>query len=231
MKGYGNMNGLRHLTERTTIPKLYVVTDMVIGRGRSHAEMAAFAAAGGAGIIQVRDKFLSPEGLLREAVAVREALTTYNALFVVNDSLDVAIASGADGVHLGQGDGSVTEARAIAESSTLGNFLIGVSVGSVEEAVRAVEEGADYVALSPVFSTASKKDAGEGHGLTLLREIRDALPFIPLVAIGGICPDNVRDVFRAGADSAAVISAVIGQDDVTVAAHKMMMLIEEVCGE
>ncbi len=222
------MKGLRHLTGRTIIPELYVVTDTVIGRGRSHAEMAALAVAGGAGIIQLRDKLLSSAGLLREAVAVREALGTSGALFVVNDSLGVAIVSGADGVHLGQSDGSITEARAVAGAAGRGGFLIGVSVGSVEEAIRAVREGADYVALSPLFSTTSKGDAGAACGLLLLKEIREALPFVPLVAIGGINPGNVQDVFRAGADSASVVSAVVGQDDVAGAARGMVALIEQV---
>ncbi|WFN34153.1 thiamine phosphate synthase [Methanogenium sp. S4BF] len=225
-----NLNRMSHLPGRRTIPELYVVTDTVIGRGRSHAEIAAAASAGGAGIIQLRDKHLAPEALLREAVAVREALSSSDALFVVNDSLDVAIASCADGVHLGQSDGSVTEARAAAEAAAHVGFLIGVSVGCVEEAFRAVDEGADYVALGPVFSTTSKEDAGAARGLLILREIREALSTVPLVAIGGIGPANVQDVFRAGADSAAVISAVVGQDDVAAAARGMVALIERVRG-
>ena len=221
-------NGQCNLPEQGFIPPLYVVTDTVIGLGRSHAEIAAAAAAGGAGIIQLRDKELKPVDLLREAVAVREALGEYDTLFVVNDSLDVAIASCADGVHLGQSDGSVTEARAVAEAAADGGFLIGVSVGSVEEARRAVKEGADYVALGPVFSTTSKADAGEARGLALLGEIREAVPGVPLVGIGGIGLHNVQEVLRAGADSVAVISAVVGQDDVTTAARVMMGLINEV---
>ncbi|MDE4908454.1 thiamine phosphate synthase [Methanogenium marinum] len=213
--------------ERNCIPALYVVTDTVIGRGRSHVEIAASAVAGGAGIIQLRDKYLAPVALLREAVAIREAMVGYDALFVVNDSLDVAIASGADGVHLGQSDGSVTEARDAAETDYGDGFLIGVSVGSVDEACQAVDEGADYVALGPVFPTNSKADAGAARGLLLLQEIREAVS-VPLVAIGGIGPANVQDVFRAGADSAAVISAVVAQDDVAAAARMMLELIGEV---
>ena len=244
MAEYRNMNKPDCIQGQIIIPALYVVTDTVIGRGRSHAEIASRAAAGGAGIIQLRDKMLSPATLLREAIAIREAMTGYDALFVVNDSLAVALASGADGVHLGQSDGSVTEARAAAEAAfdsscsvpgaPDGNgperFIIGVSIGSVEEACLAVEEGADYVALSPVFSTGSKADAGAGHGLALLQEIREAVPGMPLVGIGGIGPHNVQDVFRAGADSVAVISAVVGQDDVTAAARAMMGLIGAVKG-
>ena len=165
-------NGYENGGRRCGLPALYVVTDTAIGRGRSHAAIAALAAAGGAGIIQLRDKGLTGDALLREAIAVREALAGYDALFVVNDSLAVALASGADGVHLGQSDGSVTAARARAAaafSDASRRFIIGVSVGSVAEACRAVEEGADYVALGPVFDTTSKADAGAARGLVRVR--------------------------------------------------------------
>ena len=210
----------------TAIPALYVVTDPVLGKGRSHAEQAAAAVAGGAGIIQLRDKHLAGDGLLAEALAVKAALAGTGALFVVNDSLAAALAAGAHGVHLGQDDGSVPAARAAAKAAGRADFLIGVSVGSVAEACRAVDEGADYVALSPVFVTGSKADAGPGHGLELLSAIRGAVP-VPLVAIGGIGLANVQDVIRAGADSAAVISAVVAEEDMTAAARAMAQAIEE----
>ncbi|WAI02527.1 thiamine phosphate synthase [Methanogenium organophilum] len=219
------------------LPPLYVVTDTGIGRGRSHAALAALSAAGGAGVIQLRDKELSGSDLLKEAIAVREALAGQNAIFIVNDSLAVALASGADGVHLGQGDGSVQEARteadrvvAVRNKSRDGpdrRFIIGVSVGSVAEARRAIHEGADYVALGPVYATTSKADAGAVCGLGLLQEIREAVS-VPVVGIGGIGMHNVQDVFRAGADSAAVISAVVAEEDVTAAARAMCGMIDGV---
>ncbi|MBT8508730.1 thiamine-phosphate diphosphorylase [Methanomicrobiaceae archaeon CYW5] len=209
----------------TAIPALYVVTDPALGKGRSHAEQAAAAVAGGAGIIQLRDKHLEGDALLAEALAVREALAGTDTIFVVNDSLDAALAAGAHGVHLGQDDGSVPAARAAAKAAGRADFLIGVSVGSVVEACRAVDEGADYVALGPVFPTGSKADAGPARGLALLSAIRGAVP-VPLVAIGGITTANVASVIRAGADSAAVISAVIAAEDVTVAAREMASEIE-----
>lgn len=211
-------------------PALYVVTDTGIGRGRSHAAIAAAAAAGGAGVIQLRDKEKAGDALLKEAILVREALAGYNALFIVNDSLEVALASGADGVHLGQSDGSVTQARARAAAAAASpddsrGFIIGVSVGSVEEARRAVAEGADYVALGPVFETTSKADAGAAHGLSLLQEICETVS-VPVVGIGGIGLHNVQDVFLAGADSAAVISAVVAEEDVEAAARAMCGMID-----
>lgn len=199
---------------------LYVITDEQIGHGLSHAELARRAVAGGADTIQLRDKRLSGRDLLIVASAIREVTRDAGALFIVNDRLDVALAAGADGVHLGESDLPIEHARRIAPPG----FIIGASVGSVATAVRAGAAGADYVALSPTFSTASKDDAGPGHGLAMLSAIRSAVS-LPLVAIGGITPGNVADVIAAGADGIAVISAVVGEDDVTAAARDLRIRI------
>lgn len=195
---------------------LYVVTDETLGRGRSHAEIAKLACAGGADAIQLRDKCCGMSDLCRAGREIREITRKTGALFIVNDRLDVALACGADGVHLGQGDVRVDVARQIAPRS----FVIGVSVGNAGEAVVAEEAGADYVALSPLFSTASKDNAGPGQGLYVLREIWSAVS-IPVIAIGGISRDNVGAVIGAGADGVAVISAVVGQPDITAAARDL----------
>jgi thiamine-phosphate pyrophosphorylase len=195
---------------------LYVVTDETLGRGRSHAEIAKLACAGGADAIQLRDKCCGTRDLCRTGREIREITRKTGTLFIVNDRLDVALACGADGVHLGQGDLRVDVARQIAPRS----FVIGVSAGNTGEAVAAEKDGADYVALSPVFSTASKDNAGPGHGLSALREIRAAVS-IPVIAIGGISRDNVGAVIGAGADGVAVISAVVGQPDITAAARDL----------
>ena len=195
---------------------LYVITDKEIGRGRSHAELARLAVAGGADAVQLRDKRLSGLDLYRAAVAVRRVTRDAGALFIVNDRLDVALAAGADGVHLGESDLPIEEARRLAPPG----FIIGASVSSVATAVLAAAAGADYVALSPTFTTGSKDDAGPGYGLAVLAEIRRAIS-IPLVAIGGITIENVGDVIAAGADGVAVISAVIGKADVTTAARDL----------
>ncbi|MFA7562229.1 MAG: thiamine phosphate synthase [Methanoculleus sp.] len=195
---------------------LYVITDEEIGRGRSHAELARLAVAGGADAVQLRDKRLSGLDLYRAAVAVRRVTRDAGALFIVNDRLDVALAAGADGVHLGESDLPIEEARRLAPPG----FIIGASVSSVATAVLAAAAGADYVALSPTFTTGSKDDAGPGYGLTVLAEIRQAIS-VPLVAIGGITTENVGDVIAAGADGVAVISAVVGKADVTAAARDL----------
>lgn len=198
---------------------LYVVTDPILSRGRSHAEVATQAIAGGADVIQLRDKTASGRDLLAAAETIREITASAGALFIVNDRLDIALASGADGVHLGQDDLPVRAARMIAP-----DLIVGVSVGSVEEGRRAVVDGADYVALSPLFSTSSKVDAGEGHGLALLSSLCDELE-IPVLAIGGINPSNVEQVIWAGAAGVAVISAVIGQPEISLAASHLKSLI------
>lgn len=195
---------------------LYVITDETVGRGRSHAELATQAVDGGADVIQLRDKRLPAPDLLEAATAVRKITRDSGALFIVNDHLDLALRVGADGVHLGAADIPLPEARSLSPPS----FIIGASVGSVAGALRAEAAGADYVALSPTFATGSKSDAGPGLGLFVLSAIRAAVS-VPLIAIGGINAGNVADVIAAGADGVAVISAVVGEDDVTAAARDL----------
>ncbi len=199
---------------------LYVVTDEQIGRGRSHADLARLAVAGGADAVQLRDKTLSCRDLLAAAHEVRAVTAAAEALFIVNDRLDVALAAGADGVHLGQSDLPVEYARRLAPPG----FIVGVSVGCADEAVRAAAGGADYVALSPIFDTGSKADAGDGHGLATLAAVRSAVG-VPVLAIGGIGHRNVREVIAGGADGVAVISAVVAAEDVTAAARELKELI------
>ncbi len=201
---------------------LYVITDPDPGRGRTHAEIAEQAITGGADAIQLRDKSCSPGELVRIGRPLREITRRGSALFIINDRLDVALACGADGVHLGQGDMRTDVARQIAPPG----FIIGVSVSTVGEAVQAEREGADYIALSPVFSTGSKPDAGPGHGLAVLREIRQNVS-VPVIAIGGITRENISEVISAGADGAAVISAVVGAPDITAAARDLKNLIRQ----
>ncbi|HON40641.1 MAG TPA: thiamine phosphate synthase [Methanoculleus sp.] len=195
---------------------LYVITDETVGRGRSHAELATQAVDGGADVIQLRDKRLPAPDLLEAATAIRKITRDSGALFIVNDHLDLALRVGADGVHLGAADIPLPEARSLSPPG----FIIGASVGSVAGALRAEAAGADYVALSPTFATGSKSDAGPGFGLFVLSAIRAAVS-VPLIAIGGINAGNVADVIAAGADGVAVISAVVGEDDVTAAARDL----------
>jgi thiamine-phosphate pyrophosphorylase len=194
---------------------LYVITDTTLSCGRPHEEIARLAIDGGADVIQLRDKACSIPELVASGKRVRLVTRRTGTLFIVNDRLDAAIACGADGVHLGQDDMQVRSARAIAPH----DFLIGVSVGSRAEAQRAIQDGADYLAASPVFPTA-QKTADTFCGLSGINRIRDAVD-VPLIAIGGIGMHNVCDVIRAGADGVAVISAVVGQPDISGAARAL----------
>jgi len=202
--------------------ELYVITDEAIAGGLPHAEIARRAIAGGADVIQLREKECGCPELNRIGRTLCEITRKTGTLFIVNDRLDVALACGADGVHLGQDDIRVGVARQIAPPG----FIIGVSVGTVDEAVMAEQAGADYLALSPVFSTASKNNAGTGRGLGVLREIRRNVS-VPVIAIGGINRDNVRDVIAAGADGVAVISVVVGSPDITAAARELKKLVTD----
>lgn len=199
---------------------LYVVTDVKVSRGLGHVESARRALKGGADVIQLRDKHLPSRELYDLAVEMTQLAHGYGALLIVNDRLDIAIASGADGAHLGQDDVPVKEARKLAPQ----NFIIGASVGNIDEALAAERDGADYVALSPIFSTPSKSDAGPGHGLGVLADIRRSVR-VPVIAIGGITPANAASVIKAGADGVAVISAVIGQTDVERAARELKNIV------
>ena len=202
---------------------LYVVTDSQLSRGRSDAEVARMAYEGGADVVQLRMKNADGGAMLEQANLIRQCADEMCRLFIVNDRVDIAMASGADGVHLGQSDIPLETARRLMGDDA----IIGISVDNVEQAVAAEEGGADYVGVGAVFQTSTKPDAMQGVGLGAVFEVRQAVD-IPVVAIGGINRGNIQDVIRAGADSAAVVSAVVAQDDVVAAAHELRDLILKV---
>lgn len=200
---------------------LYVVTDDTLSNGLSHVEVARRSYEGGADIVQLRVKDDDPEFLTwaKEISAISKG---YGRCFIVNDDVEIALESGADGVHVGQSDESVSSIRKRVPS----DFIIGVSVGNVDEAVEAEKGGATYVALSPIFDTTSKDDAGHGHGLAMMRAISDAVS-IPAIAIGGINKDNAQSIVMNGAEGVAVISAVVSQPDIPKAARELRKLVSE----
>jgi thiamine-phosphate pyrophosphorylase len=201
---------------------LYVVTDEGLSDGLSHSELARLACEGGADAVQLRDKRMCKEELLAAARDIRRITSLHGALFFVNDHLDVAIASEADGVHLGQSD--MCLADAIGASGK--KILIGISVSSLKEAYEAERGGADYIGLGPIFATSSKDDAADAVGLGMLAEIKGSVS-IPIVAIGGLTKDNIASVVAAGADGIAVISAVVSQKDVRAAANELKRIIDD----
>jgi len=201
---------------------LYVVTDEQLSRGLTHSQIARLALEGGADVIQLRDKYMGGRELMEHARNIRNLTKAAGKLFIVNDRLDIALASAADGVHLGQEDMALEDARKLAPVS----FIIGVTVHNVSQARLAESGGADYVGLSPIFCTGSKSDAGAACGIEMLKKVRNAVS-IPVVAIGGIGPSNAREVLEAGADGLAVISAVVDQDDVAAAARRLRAIISD----
>ena len=202
---------------------LYVVTDRELSKGRSDAEVARMAYEGGADVVQLRMKNADGREMLEQANLIRRYADEMCKLFIVDDRVDIAMASGADGVHLGQSDMPLEAARRLMGDDA----IIGISVDNVEEAIAAQEGGADYVGVGAVFQTSTKPDAQQGVGLGAVFEVRQAVD-IPVVAIGGINRGNIQDVIRAGADAAAVVSAVVAQDDVSAAAHELRDLILKV---
>ena len=188
------------------LPRIYPITDRKLS-GTSHLEQVEALLAGGARMIQIRDKSMSSRELF---VAIEEcnALARENdALLIVNDRVDIAMALGADGVHLGQDDLPPVEARKILASGT----IIGFSTHSVEQALEAIKLPVDYIAAGPIFPTLSKADHDSAVGLDGLEKIREAVGHFPLVAIGGITLENCGDVLSAGANSVAMISALVSE--------------------
>jgi len=208
----------RDKTDRLT--GLYVVIDTDILDSRRHVEVAAEAIDGGAGVIQLRDKLLSPRELLALALELKDLCRERGVLFIVNEYLDLALAADADGVHLEQTDLPVSVARKLLPLDK----IIGCSVGTVGQALAAQSEGADYIAVGSIYPTLSQASA-RVVGLDVLREVRQKVS-LPLVAIGGITGENVADVIAGGADSVAVVSAVLKAKDAKAAARQIVEKIE-----
>ena len=185
---------------------LYLVTDRDLSQGRATGNIVAAAVRGGVTCVQLREKQASTREFVAKARAIKTLLTAQerHIPLIINDRLDVALAVGADGVHLGQSDMELCDARRIAGA----NFIIGISAESVADAMAAAAAGADYLGISPVFATPTKTDTAPPLGLEGIRAIRAAVS-LPLVGIGGINQDNASAVLQAGADGVAVVSAIV----------------------
>lgn len=201
---------------------LYVITDRLLSRGRSCAEVVRKAIDGGATCIQLREKDAASRELYLLACELREITSEKNVVFIVNDRLDIALAVGADGVHLGQDDLPVASARRIMPPE----MILGVSVENPLQAREAQARGASYLGAGAVFATATKSDAGEPVGLQALAEICRGVD-IPVVGIGGINAQNAGKVIQAGAAGVAVISAIVAANDITLATREIARIIKE----
>jgi thiamine-phosphate pyrophosphorylase len=199
---------------------LYAIIDSQKLGGRKHLEVAGQMVRGGAKAVQLRYKGDDRDELLSIAQQLKSLCYENKVLFIVNDYLDIALAVGADGLHLGQRDLPVKEARRLLPI----DMLLGVSVTTVEQAKVAEGGGADYIAVGSMYPTSSKETA-RVVGLERLREVRGVVS-LPLVAIGGINRDNAGEVAAAGADGVAVISAILGSEDVEGAARQLVKAFE-----
>ncbi len=202
------------------LPGLYVIIDTQALKGRSHIEAASQAIRGGATVIQLRDKLLSKKELLPITQQLKNLCAEHNVLFIVNDYLDLALATDADGLHLGQDDLPIKVARKLLAIDK----ILGGSARTVDQALAAKSEGADYIAVGSIYPTTSKETAVV-VGLERLRQIRQAVS-LPLVAIGGITENNAAEVIAAGASSVAVISAVLHAKDIEAAAREIVDKLE-----
>jgi thiamine-phosphate pyrophosphorylase len=198
---------------------LYVILDRRALAGRDELEIAQKVIQGGAKVIQLRDKESSKAELLPIAQKLNALCDKAGILFIINDYLDLVLAVDADGVHIGQRDLPLL----IIRKELPIDKIIGCSVTEVSQAIKAQNEGADYIAAGSIFPTPTKKDATV-VGVNRLKQIRQAVSS-PLVAIGGINEDNIGEVMAAGADSVAVISAVLGKEDVKGAVQRLMAKI------
>lgn len=195
-----------------------VITDRDMAGPDAWLTTVETALAAGATAVQLRDKAATSGELLQMARAMRSIAARYGVLFIVNDRLDVALAAGADGVHVGDDDLPVAEIRRV----TGRGFVIGRSADTVEDARRAEAAGADYLGVGSVFGTRTKPElAGEVIGVGRLTEVVAAVS-IPCVGIGGVTTENADAVSRAGAAGVAVISAVMASDDPALAVRRLL---------
>ncbi len=214
------------MSERRRIGfSLYLITDRRLMKVPLYEGIEA-ALRGGVRAVQLREKDLSVKDLYRAACRLRSLTSRHGARLFVNDRLDVAIAAGADGVHLG---GKSIPLRAVRKVAGKG-MLVGVSTHSLEEAIDAERDGADFITFGPVYETPSKMRYGPPAGIEKLREVTSRVK-IPVFAIGGVQPARVQDVARAGAGGVALISAVLSSDDIERAAARLTASVERALTE
>ena len=206
--------------KRERVRGLYAIVDPECCGDRSAVEVAEAALRGGAHLVQLRDKRRDKGLVLPDASALFRLCESHGALFIVNDDVDLALVSGADGVHLGQSDLPAALARRLMPLGA----VVGVSVNNAQEARTAEQDGADYVAVGAIFPTDTKANT-RPSGPNSVRQVREAVA-LPVVAIGGIKVENAASVVAAGADAVSVISALCGAEDVEAAARALVAAME-----
>lgn len=199
--------------------KLYLVTDRGILKGRDIAVAVEAAIKGGATLVQLREKDITTFDFYKVALKVKEVTSSYGVPLIINDRIDIALAVDAEGIHVGQSDMPCEIVRKIVGNDK----IVGVSTSTIEEAKKAEKDGADYIGVGAVFPTSSKDDA-KSVSIELLKVIKESVG-IPVVAIGGISSKNVALLKPANIEGVAVISDILGKDDITLAAKELKELI------
>lgn len=203
------------------IPCIYPIIDDSLVPFDKIGETTKAIIAGGAKIVQLRVKRLSSKGFLKSAHIIRKITRDSSAIFIVNDRVDVALLAEADGVHLGQDDLPVKEARKLLGN----NKIIGYSTHNIREALETVRLPVDYISFGPIFLTKTKHDAQTPKGIKGLAEVRKAVD-IPIVAIGGITETNIIHVFQEGADSVAMISDILTASDISKKVNRLIRIVK-----
>jgi thiamine-phosphate pyrophosphorylase len=195
---------------------LYLVTDRELSLGRNLEWIVEEAVKGGVTMVQLREKDCSTREFITLAVKLKQTLAKYNVPLIINDRLDVALASNADGLHIGQSDMDYATARRLFGYGK----IIGLSVESMKQVYEANETDVDYIGISPVFSTNTKTDTATPFGLKGIKEVMDVSKH-PAVAIGGINSTNTAAIMQAGANGIAVVSAICSANDPQEAAREL----------
>ena len=204
---------------RLIVPKVYPITDTRLS-GLTHAEQVIQLIEGGATLVQLREKHAAPRDFYRETAAALKIARSHTVSLIINDRVDLALASQADGVHLGQTDLSPDAARKLLGPQA----IIGFSTHNIEQVRFAIKEPIDYIAFGPIFETSTKERPDATTGLEALRAVRQ-LTVLPLVAIGGITPANAGSVIEAGADSVATISGLLQEPSSITKIFRQMVAI------
>ena len=205
-------------SRRLQPPPLYAILDPEQTKGRATETALRELLEGGIKLIQLRAKAMTPVDFFQLACTTRILTRSYACKLIINDRVDIALACEADGVHLGQEDLPLPAARKV-----MGDRIIGISTHSTEQAKEAEDGLADYIGFGPMFGTTTKATGYSSRGPAMLRQVREAV-HIPIVAIGGITEANVTEVWRAGADSAAIISDLLGSGDIAAKVKRILAL-------
>jgi len=209
------------MTRTFTLPsRLYGIYDPTQSGGRHLDKVLKELITGGGRVVQLRFKELPAKEFLDLALEAKRETARVGCLLIINDRVDVALAAGADGVHLGQEDLPLAVARRL-----MGRKIIGISTHNLSQALEAQQGGADYIGFGPILGTRTKQTGYAPRGLDMLREVRRAV-CLPIVAIGGLSEENVREVWQAGADAVAMISSLVGAKDISEATQRILALAQ-----